>query len=182
MRSALAVLIAAAAVLASVPAAAQERSIWALVVNEEPKGDIDLLLMPDGPWVDPAALLAAGLRSLPEGRRNVFPPDTITRVAMSSLAPLITFQLDEAEIRLLVSADPSLLSSDRGRHLPPAPTRMEGHLEQGHLPELLLELVDRRHHHRLRRARHPPLRHAVPERRQRRRNRCDHARLDQLHG
>ncbi len=98
--------------LASVPAAAQERSIWALVVNEEPKGDIDLLLMPDGPWVDPAALLSAGLRSLPEGRRNVFPPDTVTRVAMSSLAPLITFQLDEAEIRLLVSADPSLLSSD----------------------------------------------------------------------
>ena len=29
---------------------------------------------------------------------------------MSSLAPLITFQLDEAEIRLVVSADPSLLS------------------------------------------------------------------------
>ena len=109
MRSALAALFAAA-VLASVPAAAQERSIWALVVNEEPKGDIDLLLTPDGPWLDPAALLSAGLRSLPEGRRNVFPPDTITRVAMSSLAPLITFQLDEAEIRLLVSADPSLLS------------------------------------------------------------------------
>jgi outer membrane usher protein len=109
VRSALAALFAAA-VLASVPAAAQERSIWALVVNEEPKGDIDVLLMPDGPWLDPAALLSAGLRSLPEGRRNVFPPDTITRVAMSSLAPLITFKLDEAEIRLLVSADPSLLS------------------------------------------------------------------------
>ena len=111
MRGALAVLIAAAAVLASVPAAAQERSIWALVVNEEPKGDIDLLLMPDGPWVDPAALLAAGLRSLPEGRRNVFAPETVARVAMASLAPLVTFQLDEAEIRLLVSADPSLLST-----------------------------------------------------------------------
>jgi outer membrane usher protein len=109
VRSALAALFAAA-VLASVPAAAQERSIWALVVNEEPKGDIDVLLMPDGPWLDPAALLSAGLRSLPESRRNVFPPDTITRVAMSSLAPLITFKLDEAEIRLLVSADPSLLS------------------------------------------------------------------------
>ena len=62
MRSALGPIVAAA-VLAPVPAAAQERSIWALVVNEEPKGDIDLLLTPDGPWVDPAALLAAGLRS-----------------------------------------------------------------------------------------------------------------------
>ena len=41
MRSALVVLFAAAAVLASVPAAAQERSIWALVVNEESKGDMD---------------------------------------------------------------------------------------------------------------------------------------------
>lgn len=111
MRSALAALFTAAAVLVSVPAAAQEHSIWALVVNDEPKGDLDLLLMPDGPWVDPAALLAAGLRSLPEGRRNVFPPDTITRVAMSSLAPLITFRLDEDEIRLVVSADPSLLTT-----------------------------------------------------------------------
>jgi outer membrane usher protein len=110
VRSALGVLFAAA-VLASVPAAAQERSIWALVVNEEPKGDIEVLLMPDGPWVDPAALLAAGLRDLPEGRRNVFPPDTITRIAMSSLAPLITFELDEREIRLLVSADPTLLKT-----------------------------------------------------------------------
>jgi outer membrane usher protein len=101
----------AAAVLSSVPAAAQERSVWALVVNEEPKGDIEILLMPDGPWVDPAALLAAGLRSLPEGRRHVFAPETAARVAMASLAPLVTFELDESEIRLVIAADPSLLSA-----------------------------------------------------------------------
>ena len=111
MRGALTALIAAAAVaLTPVPAAAQDRSIWALVLNQEPKGDIEVLVMPDGPWVDPAVLLSAGLRSLPEGRRQVFPPDTSMRVALTSLAPLITFTLDEAEIRLVIAADPSLLS------------------------------------------------------------------------
>ena len=86
--------IVAAALLVATPAFAQERSIWALVINEEPKGDVEVLVMPDGPWVDPAALLSAGLRSLPEGRRQVFPPDTSMRVALTSLAPLITFTLD----------------------------------------------------------------------------------------
>ena len=111
MRGALRTLIAAAAVLASAPAAAQERTVWALVLNDEPKGDIEVLLMPDGPWVDPAALVAAGLRSVPEGRRAAFPPDTGLRVALTSLAPLITFTLDEAEIRLVIAADPSLLAA-----------------------------------------------------------------------
>ena len=46
---------------------------------------------------------------------------------------------------------PVPVGCNRGRHLPPAPTRMEGQLEQGHLPELLLGLVDRRQQHRLRR-------------------------------
>lgn len=97
--------------LAPLPAGAQERSVWALVINEEPKGDIELLLMPDGPWVDPVRLLAAGLRELPEGRRSVLAADGITRVALSSLAPLVTFELDEAEIRVVISADPALLSA-----------------------------------------------------------------------
>jgi outer membrane usher protein len=104
-------LIVAAAALFPEPAAAQERSVWALVINEEPKGDIELLLAPDGPWIDPAALLAAGLRELPEGRRRIFPPDTSARVALPSLAPSLTFELDEAEIRLVISADPALLNA-----------------------------------------------------------------------
>ena len=56
-------LIAAAALLSAVPATAQERSIWALVVNEEPKGDIEIVLTPEGPWVDPAAIATAGVRT-----------------------------------------------------------------------------------------------------------------------
>ena len=98
-------LIAAAVVFSAAPAVAQERSIWALVINEEPKGDVEIVLTAEGPWVDPAALLAAGVQNLPEGERRVFPPDTASRVSLASLAPQITFTLDEAEIRLLVSVD-----------------------------------------------------------------------------
>jgi outer membrane usher protein len=103
-------LIAAAILLSAVPATAQERSIWAFVVNEEPKGDIEIVLTPEGPWVDPAAIVAAGVRTLPDGERHVFAPETTARVSLVSLAPAITFQLDEGEIRLLLSADPSLLT------------------------------------------------------------------------
>jgi outer membrane usher protein len=104
-------LIATAVLLLAVPAAAQERSIWALVVNGEPKGDIEIVLTPEGPWVDPAALVAAGVRAVPPGERRVFAPETSARVSLASIAPAINFELDEAEIRLLLSADPSLLSA-----------------------------------------------------------------------
>ena len=103
--------IVAAALLVAAPAFAQERSIWALVVNDEPKGDVEILLTADGPWLDPAVLVAAGVLKVPAGRRQVFAPDTIMRVSLASLAPQITFTLDEAEIRLLISADPALLSA-----------------------------------------------------------------------
>ena len=101
----------AAALLVAAPAFAQERSIWALVVNDEPKGDVEIVLTADGPWVDPAVLLAAGLQTVPDGRRQAFAADTIPRVSLASLAPQITFTLDEAEIRLLISADPALLAT-----------------------------------------------------------------------
>ena len=97
--------------LVATPAFAQERSIWALVINDEPKGDIEILLTPDGPWVDPAVLVAAGLLKVPDGRRQVFAPETILRVSLASLAPQITFKLDEEEIRVLISVDPALLAT-----------------------------------------------------------------------
>ena len=103
--------IVAAALLVAAPAFAQERSIWALVVNDEPKGDVEVLLTADGPWVDPSVLVAAGVLKVPDGRRQVFAPDTIARVLLPSLAPQITFTLDEAEIRLIITADPALLST-----------------------------------------------------------------------
>jgi outer membrane usher protein len=102
-------LTIAAALLVAAPAVGQERSVWALVINDEPKGDVEIVLTPDGPWIDPAALLAAGVLKVPDGRRQVFAPETLSRVSLASLAPRITFTLDEAEIRVIVSVDPSLL-------------------------------------------------------------------------
>lgn len=104
-------LVAAAWIVAAASASAQERSVWALVVNEEAKGDIDVVLAPDGPWVDPNVLIAAGLEHLTGGQRKAFPPDPTTRVSLASLAPLVTFQLDEEQIRLVISADPSLMAA-----------------------------------------------------------------------
>jgi outer membrane usher protein len=103
--------IVAAALLVATPAFAQERSIWALVINDEPKGDVEIVLTADGPWVDPSVLIAAGVERVPDGRRQMFAPDTTLRVALASLAPQITFTLDEAEIRVIISADPALLST-----------------------------------------------------------------------
>jgi outer membrane usher protein len=98
-----------AALLVAAPAFAQERSIWVLVVNDEPKGDVEIVLTPEGPWLDPAALLAAGLEHVPNGQHQAFAPDTTPLVSLASLAPDITFTLDEAEIRVLIAADPALL-------------------------------------------------------------------------
>ena len=102
--------IVAAVLLAAAPAFAQDRSIWALVINDEPKGDVEIVLTADGPWVDPSALVAAGVLKVPDGRRQVFALDAISRVSLASLAPQITFTLDEGEIRVIISADPALLS------------------------------------------------------------------------
>jgi len=85
--------------------------VWALVVNDEAKGDIDLVLTPEGPWVDPARLITAGLEHLTGGQRRAFPPDTTMRVSVTSLAPLVTYQLDQDQIRLVISADPSLMAA-----------------------------------------------------------------------
>jgi len=110
-RTVAAALVVAAALGVAASAAAQERSIWALVVNDEPKGDVEILLTADGPWIDPAALVAAGVLKVPDGRRQVFAPDTTARVSLDSLAPQITFTLDTEEIRLIVTADPALLAT-----------------------------------------------------------------------
>jgi outer membrane usher protein len=100
-----AVLTAAAAT----PAGAQERTVWALVVNDEPKGNIEVILRDDGPWVSPQTLLDAGLRHVPEGVRRPIGPAGAVWVSLDSLAPDLTYRLDDAEIRLLVSAAPALL-------------------------------------------------------------------------
>ena len=124
----------AAALLAAVPAAAQERSIWALVVNEEPKGDIEIVLTPRDPGSIPrrSPPACADCRTVSGGVRA----GHHARVSLASLAPRSRFKLDEAEIRLLLSADPSLLSDTAG-DLQSAPARMDRQLQQRGLPELL---------------------------------------------
>src|SRR6185436_17046814 len=76
VRCSLGTIVTAALVVATTaaPASAQERSIWALVINDEPKGDIEIVLTADGPWVDPSVLVAAGVVKVPDGRRQAFPP------------------------------------------------------------------------------------------------------------
>ena len=130
----------------------------------------------------PRSLVAAGVLKVPEGRRQVFAPDTVVaRVARLARAA------DHVHARR--SGDsldhfrgPGAAEHDRAGDLQPAPTRMEGQLEQCDLPELLRELVDRRHDRGLWRARRASLRRAVRDRRQRRRHRRGHARIDQPDG
>jgi outer membrane usher protein len=104
-------LAAFAVVLAAAPAGAQDRAIWALVVNEEASGDVTVVLTPEGPWIDPAVLATAGVTGLAEGLRRAFPPETTPFVSLVSLGPRIAFRLDEENIRLILTIDPSLLST-----------------------------------------------------------------------
>lgn len=91
--------------------AAQDRSVWALVVNDVAKGDIEIALIDGIPWLDPASLTSAGIREVPEGERRAVVPGRVPWISLRSLDPLISYRLDEAEIRLLISADPSLLDT-----------------------------------------------------------------------
>ena len=109
MRRALTVCLVLA--FASATLAAQDRSVWALVVNDVVKGDVEVALIDGMPWLDPAALELAGVRDIPVGQRRNIVPGRPPWVSLGSLAPLITFSLDETDIRLLVTADPSLLET-----------------------------------------------------------------------
>jgi outer membrane usher protein len=102
-------LIAIVAALSAAPAEAQDQAIWAFVLNEEPRGDLTVVLTDEGPWVDPAVLTSAGVRDLPQGKRQLFSPQTRPFVSLVSLAPQVSFIVDESNIRLLVTVDPSLL-------------------------------------------------------------------------
>jgi hypothetical protein len=90
---------------------AQERSIWALVINDEPKGDVEILLTCR--WTVGRSIGPRRRRRESAGRAGgrCSRRTPIMRVSLASLAPQITFTLDEAEIRLLISADPVLLST-----------------------------------------------------------------------
>ena len=89
-----------------------ERTIWALVVDDVPQRDVEVVLRPGGPWIDPAVLERAGLRHLPEGlRESLFGPGSPAWVSLPSLAPQVQFRLDEEQIRLVLTVDPSLFEA-----------------------------------------------------------------------
>lgn len=100
---------------------AQERTTWPLVVNEEPKGEIQLVLRDDGPWVAPADLAKAGLQHLPEGNRQALFPDSNSWVSLASLAPSVSYRIDENQIRLEITADPVVFASRTFRINTPRP-------------------------------------------------------------
>jgi outer membrane usher protein len=89
-----------------------DRTVWAFTLNDVPKGDVVIAIRSDGPWVDPESLLAAGLTSLPPGRREpLFGASSPQWVSLASLAPRVRFVLDETTITLRVTADPNLLGT-----------------------------------------------------------------------
>jgi outer membrane usher protein len=104
-----AVVALVATLTAAAAAAAQDQAIWAFVINEEPRGDLTVILVDGDAWIDPVVLTAAGV-NVPAGRRRVIPPQTTPFIALASLAPGITFSLDEVNIRLILTVDPSLLA------------------------------------------------------------------------
>ena len=113
--------------------------------------------------------LAAGVLKVPDGRRQVFAPDTIARVSLASLAPQITFTLDEAEIRLIVSADPALLRATEVAISNPRPPGWKVSSNKAFFLNYSSNWSTDDTDHRLRRARRASLRRAVRERRQHRR-------------
>ena len=153
--------IVAAALLVAAPAVAQERSIWALVINDEPKGDVEIAA--DGRRTVGRSS-GARRRRRAEGAGR---PATGVRAGhhRARVARLARAADHVHPRRSGDSLDhfrgPGAVERDRACDLQPAPARMEGQLEQRRLPELFRELVDRRQDHRLRRARRASLRRAV---------------------
>jgi len=102
-----ALLVALLPVQAGVPL---QRSIWELVVNEVPKGEVILVERGGEYWIPVRALEAAGLLRVDGPREVLFGQP---HVSLPSLAPAVAFTLDEREIRLLLTVDPTLLATNR---------------------------------------------------------------------
>jgi outer membrane usher protein len=99
-----------------------ERSIWQLVLNEIARGDVIVVLDGTDVWVPARAFEEAGIKSLDGAQRELFGE---RHVLLNSLAPMVRFELDEASIRLLVTASPNLFSSQTYSVLPSRPPGLE---------------------------------------------------------
>jgi outer membrane usher protein len=112
VRFVLAVILTAvsAAAAAQAPPQGFQRSLWALVVNDAPKGETEALLRGDEVWIPVATLDAAGLRNF-AGRRDLLMGQE--HILIGSLAPAVSVRLDLAETVMYVSVAPQLLEETR---------------------------------------------------------------------
>ena len=91
------------------PAGAEDQSaILELIVNGVPSGERLVVLRSGDAVVPVAALTEAGLRGF-TGRRETIDREEL--VSLASLAPAITFAIDERELRVRIDAKPELLAT-----------------------------------------------------------------------
>jgi outer membrane usher protein len=93
-----------------VASAQNQRAILEIVVNQVSAGESIVVLRGADVLVPVASLDHAGLNGLKGEREDV---GGISLVSLSSLAPAISFRVDEGELRLYVTASPDLL----GQHV-----------------------------------------------------------------
>ena len=103
------------------PPGAEQRAILDLFVNEAASGETTALLRGGDVEVKVSDLLKAGLHDFAGTRQIIYGAEY---VALSSLAPDMIFQMDEANLALRVTADPKFLptTSLNFRHARPQGT------------------------------------------------------------
>ncbi len=102
-----AAVLALACLVAATPAAAQDqRAFLALSVNGVDQADILVVLRDGDALVSVADLQNAGVRGFAGVREDVGGQPF---VSLASLAPQVTFRVEEADLRLALVAEPSLL-------------------------------------------------------------------------
>jgi outer membrane usher protein len=103
------------------PPGTEQRAILDLFVNEAASGETTALLRGGDVAVKVSDLLQAGLHDFAGTRQIIYGAEY---VALSSLAPDMTFQIDEANLALRVTADPKFLptTSLNFRHARPQGT------------------------------------------------------------
>jgi outer membrane usher protein FimD/PapC len=96
--------------LPAIVRAADQRAILELKLNEIKKGEVSVFLSNTDVLVRLKDLQAAGLKSLPEGHEMIRGEPY---VLLSSLAPQLTFKVDERDLTLSLTAQPSIMGFNR---------------------------------------------------------------------
>ncbi len=115
-------LIAAVALLLPALAAAQERTILAVVLNTLPQEDAFVLTTSDGTWMAVGDLEAMGLTGF-AGRRQTF--DDVEHVLLSSLAPRLTTAINTRDLSIELIASPELFPPVQFTAVPTRPAGLQ---------------------------------------------------------